>query len=171
MHHPPKVLATAFALTFFLHPLAVSAQAQEEENEQKKPVTLFEATVPSPVTTDGGVAIIKFRCDRSLEGEKLVLVIRIPVGQRGVSLTENYLYQSDKPSSGRFSMPSTADGEVRFLLSTPKISGPPDRYGARSTFMLRGERSIGVELFKCLDDKCRKKGSLSNHLTLDVVFT
>jgi hypothetical protein len=132
MHHVLKVLAKVLALTFFLHPLAVSAQAQEEEGEQKKPVALFEATVPSPVTTDGGVAIVKFHCDRSLEGEKL---------------------------------------GPRFLLSTPKISGPPDRYGGRSTFLLRGERSIGVEIFKCLDDKCRKKGSLSNHLTLDVVFT
>jgi hypothetical protein len=68
-------------------------------------------------------------------------------------------------------MPSAAEGEVRFNLSTPEISGAPDRYGQQRTFMLRGERSIGVELFKCLDEKCREKGSLSNRLTLDVVFT
>ena len=144
---------------------SVEAQAEEEVGVQGQIVTLFDPTAPASVTRAGETVRIRFRRDRSLEGEKYVLVLHIPVGQGGVASIDRFLYE------GRdFSMASGTQGELQFLLSTPEIKGPPDPYGMQSSFFLRGKRQVGVELFKCLNASCNQKSSMSNRVTFEIEF-
>ena len=148
---------------------------------QDRPVDLSASTVilhspkiPKVSTPKGTMASLEFKSEKSLEDYKLVLVMEFQVNQGGVSRVSHYQYKGKTPrtpaqySAGQFSMSPGQSGQIRFLMYTHQIQGPPSRsfgypsYGPGKFFSLKGHKNVSICLCMCKDEKCSKKLQISN---------
>jgi hypothetical protein len=139
-------------------------------------VTLTEVQCPSVVTAVGATVTAKFKAERPLAGEKMVLALVFPVGQGGVSYMRSYFYKGEQPTSpspthsGHYTMSSDDQGILTLRLAPPHIQGPPSQFGLREIFVLSGKRTISMRLDRCLVQTCRETQPASNPLTFEVEF-
>jgi hypothetical protein len=156
--------------------------AQKPVDTSVSKVNLHSPQIPKVSTPDGTVASLEFQSEKSLEGYKLVLTLEFQVQQGGVSKTMYYLYQGESPrmptqyGSGLFSMSPGQSGQIRFIMYTPEIQGPPSRrvgyqsYGQRRLFRLQGHKKVSICLCMCQDEKCSKRLKISNSIETLVKF-
>ena len=145
-------------------------------------VKLHSPQIPKVSTPKGIMASLEFQSERSLEGYKLVLILDFQVNQGGVSRVKHYLYEGKTPrtvtkySSGLFSMSPGQSGQIRFLMYTPQIQGPPSgrvgypSYGQGRFFRLMGHKNVSICLCMCQDEKCGKRLKISNSIEESVKF-
>jgi len=151
----------------------------KEREKEKEPlktdlkVILSNPGFPSVVTTQGEVVTINFESNKSLEGKKLVLNIYFQVGIKGVRGFTQFIHKGEsviKPEiqiPGSYTVTSDKQGQIKFVIATPQVRGPPDSYGMTETFLLQGKRSITLKLML---QEGKKEVSVSNSLSVVLEF-
>ena len=146
---------------------------EEEPLKTDLKVILSSPGFPSVVTPKGDIATINFKSNKSLEGKNLVLNIYFPVGYGGVKGSTRFIYKGEslvKPgrsTAGKYTMTSDKQGQIRLIIATPQVSGPPNSFGRSETFLLHGKRSIIIKLLLHEGDKELR---VSNLLPVEVEF-
>jgi len=167
------ICALCICLAGFVSLIKLEAAVGKELPKTDLEVTLSNPEFPSVVTTKGDVATINFESNKSLEGKKLVLNIYFPVGIGGVRGTTQFIYKGEsavKPgqgTAGKYTMTSDKKGQIKLVIATPLVSGPPDSFGRSATFLLSGKRSITIKLM-LLEGK--KEILVSNSLSVELEF-